>query len=167
MSYLVRRVQINNWMDGNNFLPVNKVKADGITIDLKSKANAMSFWEIESLDDLNKISIALLTTRNELSDFFVVAIPKDSLQGKIEMVNNGGGGTAYKKFKSKHYDLVDIDLEKVIILIELILNSFKMGQIYDFTYEEHAKLLKELIDSGEINLSELQPKIKTYLKEYF
>ncbi len=82
------------------------------------------------------------------------------------MVNNGGGGTAYKKFKSKHFDLIDVDLEKIIILIELILNAMKAGQIYDFTYEEHMELLNQLIDSGDININELQPKIKVYLKEY-
>lgn len=167
MSFLVRMIQLNNWIDDNgSILPIDDVKADGITKDLKSDDNTMSLWEINSLDELREVAASLLTSRDSVHDLFIVAIPKDKLVGKIKFENNNCAETAYKKFKDRHYDLLDMNLGKIRILSELILESLKDdSNIYDFVFLDNKDFLNQLIASGEIVEEELKKKVKKALKE--
>ena len=82
MSYFVHKITVSNWttIDDNEITDeeFELLKADGITNDLKSNNNEISFWEIDSLseNELNDISISILTGRDEKQDLSIVAIPK-------------------------------------------------------------------------------------------
>ncbi len=166
MSFLVRMIQLNNWMDeSGTILPIDSVKADGITKDLKSDDNTMSFWEINSLNELHDVAAALLTSRDSVHDLFVLAIPKDKLIGKIKFENNNYAETAYKKFKDRHYDLLDMNLSKIKILCEIMLESLKdESNTYDFIFLDNKDFLNQLISSGEIIEEELKKKVKKALQ---
>lgn len=165
MSFLVHKIQICNWMKDDNVLPVSQVKADGITLDLKSGNNSISFWEIDSLEELHDIALSIFTGRDELADFYVLAIPKNSLDGKIEIENNDYGETAYNKYRSRHYDLLNMDLSKLSILTEIMVEALKSDKnVFDFIYVDNREDLKNLILTGEMDLTKIKSRAKKDLK---
>lgn len=165
MNYLARMIEISNWCDeeGSLILPenVNSIKADGITKDLKSDNNTISLWEINSLDELKEIAISLLTSKSKPQDLFVVAIPKNTIEEYLEIENNNAAETAFKKFKNRHYDLLNMTLEKLKILASIILSALQNeNNIYDFTFINRKDAIKELINNGDIIFDELKGALK-------
>ena len=170
MSYLVRMIEIANWSndDGSLITPDNFrfVKADGITKDLKTGNNMLSLWEIHSLDELKEMAISLLTSKSSPQDLFIIAIPKEGVEKLLELENNNDAETAFKKFQNRHYDLLNMDLEKLQILSKLILEALQdESRLYDFIYIESKNLIKQLIDAGEIDVNKLKGKIQKDLKD--
>ena len=165
MNYLVRMIEISNWCDneGEIILPenVNSVSSDGITRDLKSDGNTISLWEIKSLEELKEVAVSLLTSKNQPQNLFIVAIPKGSVEECLELENNNAAETAFKKFKNRHYDLLDMNLEKLKTFAEIILRAMQNeNNVYDFIYINGKDFIKELINSGEIVFDELKGKLK-------
>ena len=165
MSYLVRMIEVGNWSDedGNIYLPdnFNKVHSDGITKDLKSDDDTISLWEINDLSEFSEIAISLLTSKSSPQDLFIVAIPKSDLEQNFELENNNDAETAYKKYKSKHYDLLHMNYERLGTLSKIILTALQNDDnIHDFIYTHCKEDIKKLIDSGDIELEELKGKLK-------
>ena len=165
MEYLVRMIEIGNWSDTDgNVLAPNKYKnvhADGITKDLKSDGDTISLWEIDDLNELNDVAISLLTSRNSPQNLYVVAIPKKVISEKLELENNNNAETAYKKFESKHYDLLEMNLEKLEALSELILSQLQdVNNTYDLVFSQEKERIKQLITSGEIDLDKLKGRLR-------
>lgn len=162
MSYLAHKIQICNWMKGNEIVSLDEVKGDGITNDLKTIGNTISFWEIDELTDLQDVAVSIFTGRDELLDFYVVAIDKDEFEGKIAFKKtDNSDNTAFIKFKDKHYDLIGMDFSKLGLLAQMILDALQCDDnVFDFTYIDSKDYLKQLIDNGKLNKAELKKRVK-------
>ena len=165
MSYLVRRITASFWPDGQNSVldNIDKLNADAITNDLSTKGNMLSLWEIEDLHQMEDVALAIATTRNEKKDFLIVAIPKDDIQADLEIEKDDLGDTAYTKYKSCHYDLLNMNLFDLKIFAMKVIDTLKNHSFtYDFIFNENTPKLRELYKLGELDEAFLKQKSNLY-----
>ena len=172
MSYFVHKITVSNWttIDDNEITDeeFELLKADGITNDLKSNNNEISFWEIDSLseNELNDISISILTGRDEKQDLSIVAIPKADLDEHFR-IKKSLGSTCYLKYADKHYDLIDMNYKKLGVLARIIIRTQQnKDMVFDFIYAQQQRHIMELISNEDIVLDSNKGKLKKDYKEY-
>lgn len=170
MSYLVHKITSSLWADqSEDIISIENYKelsADGVTQDLKSSNNAISFWEIDDLSELNDVSISILTGRNELKDLSVVAIPKSTILEHFDIEQNEGD-TLYLKYKNKHYDLINMNYDKLGSLIKLIIIAIlDDATFYDLIYKQQENYIMQLIDKNQIILTPNMKKLRGCYSEY-
>lgn len=165
MSYLVRRITVSYWPDGENCIleNIDNLSADAITNDLKTTDNKLSLWEIENLNQLEDVALAIATTRNEKKDFLIVAINKEDIELDFDLEKDNLGDTAYTKYKESHYDLMQLTLFNLKKFAKKIVDTLKKQQFtYNFIFYENKSKLVALYTSGALDESTLKKKDKLY-----
>lgn len=170
MSFLVHKITSSLWADqSKDIISIEHYKelsADGVTQDLKSSNNAISFWEIEDLSELNDISISILTGRDEVKDLTVVAIPKSTIVEHFE-IEQSEGDTLYLKYKNKHYDLINMNYEKLGSLIKLIIDAIsEENTYYDMIFNQEGEYIWQLVESKKIQIDNPKSKLLKKLTQY-
>ena len=163
MSYLVRKIKPSLWPDWEHTRINNifELSADTITNDLKTTDNTLSLWEIESLDEMKDIAVAMATTRDEIQDFLIIAIPKNSIEKIIKIENNDLGQTAFFKYKNNHYDMVAMTFYEINEFASLICETLKdKTQTYNFIFHDDLQYIKEIYNAGLLDKEYINNKKK-------
>ena len=162
MAYLVRKINVSNWPDGENtpFSSVDDVQADAITNDLKTDKNEISWWKIEDLSEMELAGASFVSTlqKKQSGVLRFVAIPFEETEASLQIVNTPEHGrTAVKSMKSSHYDIQSLNYGNLAKLIELVARSTSDKEcrfIKTLLVKDAIKKLKELKiqDALDMNL---------------
>lgn len=77
MTYLVRKITRIKW-DVAEGLAKSEIPADAISVDLRTKSNALSFWQCasESSDDIAEVALALAAAGGNIGPMDLVWLPR-------------------------------------------------------------------------------------------
>ena len=76
MQLLVRKINRAKW-DQNNICEGESPSGDAITIDLRTKNNTLSIWEINSEDEIEDAVLALTVAGDTLNTIDIVIFNAD------------------------------------------------------------------------------------------
>ena len=110
-----------------NSIDVNNIPSDILTQEFKTTNNTLSFWQCETLEKIQDTfkAILLSATSGKVSQFII--LEKAVLLNKgIDVDEESLGTTGYKGFGNLHVDLINLDYEKIGILLECIANISKL-----------------------------------------
>jgi hypothetical protein len=155
MKFYARVINlITDWDMGKS--NVNNLNFDVIN-DLKSNNNTLSFWLLNSLDDLYQMALAYLFSLRQLKNFSIIAIPENTFN-EISIPNKTPDNTTtlYLKCKQNHCDLESLTVKDVVPVIKCIHNALKHAEnhdafYYDFQFNDEVAKIKEIIDKGEVD----------------
>lgn len=173
MAYLVRMLERQKWEKlKESKEDIFTTPADTITSELRTKSNTLSLWLIKSLDELSGAVLALAVGRNRITRLDILLLDEDDFEKKgLSIVNSPDSGLSpYTGYNQFHYDLTDMDYEKLGLFSEIIIEKvddgskcirFDKAKIGELLYEGYKKqffYVEELDKSLQVELSKLIQK---------
>ena len=106
MSKLVRKINRNNWPEKLD--DISAIGADAITQCLKTKANAMSVFQIPSEDQIDEVFLALASNAEHLETTDLVAMDKGHISGLGMSLIQTAGITPIDNLQKIHCDITEL-----------------------------------------------------------
>jgi hypothetical protein len=173
MGLLVRMLEKQKW-EKVNLIELGHIKtpADTITSDLKTASNTLSLWLVENMKDIPKGVLALAVSRNKITRLDVMIFEDHELTEKGLLFKNTpeNGHCPIEVFNDNHFDLTEMDYEKIGKFSELIISKlddkekcirFDKNQINEILYDgfmRGAFLLEALHESLQTDLRKVISK---------
>ena len=140
MSYLVRKISRGKWPE--KCCKIEELKSDAIA-DLRSTKNTLSFWLIETLEELDNAILAISTgeKKSDIETTVVICLEETVLKSKFD-IECSEGDTSIENLKSTHRDLANLTYKSLGDLATLILESLENEAICKrYSKSEVAKVL--------------------------
>lgn len=164
MGYLVRMLERQKWENCSNVNDGHlNTPADTITADLKTRSNTLSLWSIDKLEDLSEAVLALAVGRNKITRLDVMILEETTLQAAgLEVKNTPENGhTPVTGFEKSHYDIVELNFEKLGELSKVIIDNIQdTSKCIRFSKGRVSEVLHEGYRENKFNLSNVDPKLE-------
>ncbi len=171
MAYLVRKININQWPDGENsfFVSKEELNADAVTSDLRTTNNTLSWWRIDDETELESAGISIVSKLNsKQNNIRIIALSFEELEANFCLKNTPNqGDTAVKEFKQRHYDMCNMNyglLGKISYFIAKETSQTKKNMILKINVKAAIAKIKELVEKGKADKEMLGDYIKEQLK---
>ncbi|VFZ87185.1 hypothetical protein [Klebsiella variicola] len=165
MSYLLRKINISKW-EPNFVLQPPNYTADAITGCTKTKDNTLSVWhsDVNSYSHMEGerlvVAVALAMPAPDTIDLIWLE-EKFFIDNGVSLVNTPGD-SKYEKMNDKHKDLSSIDLQKLGVVGQHIVEQYnkdKVNLYKRFMRSELIALVKKWIQlDKDINVDILNEK---------
>jgi hypothetical protein len=143
MSWLVHKISRAKW---EATIGRNKISADAVTGDLRTKNNELSLWKIASLEraELEKVATALAASGQRVDTIDVAWITVKELRRRKIRLQDSPGITAAVAYKNLHVDakeLAIVYLMQVNVLrCRYARSTFKSLSFFGGAGERHSRL---------------------------
>lgn len=165
MEVYLRKISRKKWPeDGVDFTNNNLIPADPITRDMNAAENTFSLWCFSD-SDINTAAITIALSGPRIDDIDITYLLKEEIESDGLVLKTTNGRTDYQKYKVNHYDIVNMNYESLGKVAMMIINSINNKRVLKFRKKKMMKMIKELIDSGEINKGDLKPEILDQLEK--
>lgn len=163
---LVRMVSKFSRWDGST--PVNRQNAsiwgDAVT-DLKTTKNCLSTWLANTDEDINDAIVALALSRDKVQKMFYMILDETKLTNmEIENVVSLGEGPGLDKeiLKTKHRDLVELDVDHLVKLSEYMISLANSPEVEKWTKteDEIKTLLEQYRSANKIKVSKMRKQLR-------
>jgi hypothetical protein len=162
MPKLIRKITRAKWQIStlNTDLPHSSdgVRAEAINACIKTEKDTLSVWYAEDDVSLKNSLTALFCTMDKPDRIDVITFDTKQIKGKIPIAVTDGK-THATGFKSLHRDLIELNLNRLIVITETILSALKTEK--EFTRYNRTKVIDHVvaeIKEGNVQLSELPEK---------
>jgi hypothetical protein len=163
MSLLARKINRGRWIR-KPYLPETAIRADSVT-DLKTTNDELSLWRCEGNDDVDQVFLALATGSHVTSfdTMDVVLLPEAELTNAGVLIVSVAGDTAVEELKSRHVNLVRLDLERLGALAETLTEFVKRNEVQRRTKGQISRLLQSALSAGRLQAEELSEELRAKL----
>lgn len=163
MSLLVRKISRAKWPTDFENSNLHNLRADALA-DLKTTNDGLSFWEIDSVSDVEKAILAL-ATGSRVDDIVTVNVVyfefKDFTNKNLSVVNDEeGGDTAITSLKRKHHNLINLDFKSLSTVAEMVVDALKCENTVRMTGSTVKKRLESANLNHEVDLDYLSDKMR-------
>lgn len=155
MSVLMKKIERAKWLQ-KEILAGEPVSADAITINLRSKDNKISFWEMEKGEDIEDVLLAVITNCDRVTASDIVIIDKEVIRKEGLTIEYEEGITKVDDMKDKHRNVYDMDYNKLGILAKLIVEEFKKNEVKRYTRKQIIGIIKNALNMERINIADLK-----------
>ncbi|MFO1433985.1 MAG: hypothetical protein U1F76_28490 [Candidatus Competibacteraceae bacterium] len=166
MPYLVRKVTRAKW-DRRDGLAEDEIPADAVTADLRTTNNTLSFWRCAALadDEIYKTVLALATAAERLDRMDIVWVEEDIFRAHSVSLNPSEGRTPVVSLRSKHVDVVKLDLGRLSKVATLLSQALAQGQHRRFTKREVVEIIVAAVHQNLVSVDELEPKVRNEIEK--
>lgn len=166
MSLLVRKIDRAKW-EQTDIRNGADVSADAITGDLRTTANTLTVWEIESLDDLEEAVLAIVSAGTHLESIDVVAIRADALVASVAELEYPAGQefTPVDDLNRTHRNLAHLSYLKLGTVARSVVDVLGQDGVRRYTEGNLKGILKAAISKGRLNPDRLSEFIKRKLEK--
>jgi hypothetical protein len=160
MDHLARKVARAKWTSKPGMDP-DDIRADAITIDLKTEGDTLSTWECDAdPNDLEQAVLALAAAGTTIDTMDIVIIRKDELEALGLEMERTAGRTAATSLQARHLDLVNIEMHRLCKLATLVANQVRSStSCYRFKRSRVKAILTAALTAGQLDTSLLHQKI--------
>lgn len=143
MAYWVRKVTRSKWPE--EVLPVESMPADVISSELRTQKNTLSFWRIETLDELEKAALALSVSSKSTSieTIDMVYISEEEITNSQIAVECSPGDTVIPDLAGLHRDLCALNYRTLGVVSSIINHNMKQNHAKRFTKKQVKEFLKK------------------------
>lgn len=157
MGFLVRKIKVTSWPDGENILfnSINELNAD-VFSDISTKNNELSWWYIESIEELPLIAAILISTfkNKEKSLKFVCIDINEFNKNNIIYINTPDNGiTVLTKFKCRHYDAKNLTYFTLGKISKMIALQTSKGKVEKIKWDKAMDIIKKNVAESNIDVS--------------
>lgn len=154
MSFLVRKITRPKWPTDSN-TSTSDVLADAITVDLKTTANTLSTWEIESKEAIDEAVLALAANQKNIERIDVISIERQQVEAAGLMVVDKKGDTVVEDLIDTHKDISELTYAKLGVVSQLILKSLPDSHIR-YNRARLLSILRAAVEAGRLNIEDLK-----------
>lgn len=157
--FLVRKIARAKW-DSKEF-PVEKIQADAITVDLRTRKNTLSFWKSPVADEnsINDVALAMAATAIKLDPIDLVWFPYKNLREELEWKDTPGK-TPFEEMVTQHIDACQLDYKALGEIAHCIAAAIKKQQRKRLAPRAIANLLASAVRGERIRLDQLNERVR-------
>lgn len=160
MSLFVRKIEKAKWPEAG-FLEKREIPADAITIDLKTKSNRLSVWEIESEKSIEDVVLAIVSAMDTIESIDIIVLDAGFLRDKgIECVQVDGK-TPFEAQNKNNKELASLTYRTLGIIASHIADGvadkakrYTEGRLKEMLREATLELGKFPLESLSLRLKE-------------
>jgi hypothetical protein len=167
LDKLARKFSRAKW-EKPSFIQDDDIPADAVTGCLRIIDNKLSFWECthDSLS-IEEVVLALATgPKYDTPDkMHIVVVDREDLLAEGLCLVNSPGDTAVVELRSRHLDMTELTLVKLVKLARITDRKVKTdANCHLFTRMQVARIIKGAISHRRIKPDELHPKLLAELE---
>ena len=159
MPLLVRKIDKAKWMQ-NSASTSEDVSADAITNCLKTRANALSVWEVPEDSGVPDAVVAMASQFDSLDTIDVVCLCRDDVVNAGLELSSTPGNTALKGFSENHRDVVRLKYRTLGVLTDLIIARITTPAVRRYTKTQLIDLLRDAVTSGRVEITDLHEGVR-------
>lgn len=170
MAFLARRIKkISYWPCDKDSYNMSMISADAITKDLTTSENELSWWRIDSVNEAEQVGLSFISTLKEglSGSLHIVMIPFEEVSNKLNLKNTPEhGDTAIIGIEKTHYDICDLNYEKLGVLGDIVAKSTSHEShmfVATFKIKKLFEKLGQYKQSGKLNVADLGKYAATQL----
>lgn len=164
---LCRKVNRRKW-EGWQDLLADEIPADGVTYDLRTTRNRLSFWKCSdsSKSEIEQIALALAAGQDHLDKIEIAwinsSVPKEAGITVIECPGN----TPIADLRTRHVDLAALDLRRLGKLARCVVDALGQEQHTVLSKVDVAHLLVKAIEDKRVLLASLHKKLQVDVQKF-
>ncbi len=163
---LARKISRAKW-DSKEYLAESEIRADAITGCLRTMDDTLSWWRCSD-DEKNVAEVALALAAGPKIDKFeridVVVLPEAVLANAELASESTEGETAVKDLRSRHVDLVRLDVERLAKVARILAPRIRSGdKVVRFTKAQIITLVTTAIHDKRLEEKNLNKKLRKQL----
>lgn len=135
--------------------------------DLRTQGNTLSVWYSEDGSDLNDILVALALNRTRIEKLCYVILDEtyiSNLNIHLNKIPGSAPGINNQQILDKHRDLTEIDYWRLGLIAEHIYKRVQEDQKRVVTKSQLESLIRDYINNGIVDTSQLTASIKESLR---
>lgn len=162
MSLLARIISRAKWPATiNDGINLDELPADAITGCLRTSSNTLSTWEIESLDSIDDVALAMISSAQKLEGGLqIITIDKEKALGYGFTLDHTDGNTPVTDLKKTHYDVSNLNYDSIGSFAMLVVEELRNNHIYSFNSTKLKQLLKKAIQDERLNIDDLKDGVR-------
>jgi len=157
MGFLVRKIKVTSWPDGENtlFKSLSELNADAIS-DIRTNNNELSWWYMESIEELPLIAAILISTfKNKEKCLRFICIEENEFKKNSISYENTPehGNTILTRYKERHYDTTNMTYFTLGQISEMIVLKTSNGNVKKVKWDQAITIIKSNINETNIDVS--------------
>ena len=165
MNMLAMKISRAKW-ERRDYLAENELRADAIT-SLRTSDDRLSWWRCDDdEEDVAQVALALAVGPNKGSfeKIDVVVLPEAILADAGLVSESTQGETAVKDLRSRHVDLVKLDVERLAKVVRILDPRIRLGDtVVPFTKARLITLVATAIRDERLSANDLNVKLREKL----
>lgn len=165
MTYLAHKISRAKWAH-LDFMKVDDIGADALTVCLRTRENQLSFWRCDSTNDsdVEEVVLALAGGMDRLDTIDIVLIPNESFDHSVYQIEPSPGKTAVKDLRNLHVDIIELTAKKLCRLIPVFAANVRNDSTYFRIKRSKVRdMLNQALKEDRIDLDTLSFEIYKYL----
>lgn len=158
MPILVRRINRSKW-EAFDFTTDDNAPADAITNCLKTFNNELSIWQIDSLDELEKAILCLVTgsKQENLGTIHIIYFDSSKIDDYNLTTSKSDGDTVISEYKNSHLDIGSLNYNSLGYVKNLIIECLRAGNCQTITRSQLRKIISRAIEEKILDKNLLHP----------
>jgi len=164
MCLLVRKISRAKWESAAKGA---EISADAITGCLRTSDNNLSVWRIEDDSAVEDAILAIVSNSQHPDTIYVALLHEREVLASGFQLDAKLGATPVERLRDTHCDICGLTYGSLGLIAGLIVNSIQQNEVKRFNRKSILDLLKNAIDAGDVQMEELQERMKLELKKTF
>lgn len=163
--FLARMIARQKWRLKDGFA-LDEIPADAITADLRTKGNALSFWQCGQATDLevSDVVLAIAAGRDRIQKLDIVWILTDELESDGQRIRLKRGRTPVAGLSKRHVDVCRLDYRRLGRIGARVATAISQEQWRRFRQGQIVDLLATAVRDGRLSEGDLTEKVRTKLR---
>lgn len=161
---LARKISRAKWHPKEYFQP-DEIGADAVTGCLRTSDNSLSWWRCTAeRTDVAQVALALACNMQRFEKIDIVTLPDTELEPVGIGTQGTEGNTPVGELRSRHVNLVHIDLERLGRLAKVLAPRIRSGTcVFMFTKEELKALVRDAVSANRVLPQDLHETLRQQL----
>ena len=158
--FLARKITRAKWSNRRG-LAVAEIPADGITVDLRTQGNKLSFWQCptDAETDLEAAALALAAGRDSLDKLEFIWFTYDDLRNDGLTANSTRGRTPVRDLRDLHVDVEQLDYVRLGTLARKVVAALDADRYCRFSKAGVKRLIVNALDQDRIDLDAISTNL--------
>ena len=157
--FLARKITMAKWYSQNGLEP-DEISADAVTADLRTRDNALSFWQCDGTDnEVEEVALAIAAAGNRVDKLDIVWISKEELQAEGQHWLESEGRTPVTNMVERHLDVCRLDYVRLGKIARCIANAIREDRYKRLTKKNVLRLLVSAAKQRRVDMNCLGEKV--------
>ena len=159
--FLARKISRAKWGPKKGLLK-DEIPADAITGDMRTKDNALSFWECgEGIEtEVEEVALVLAAASERIDKIDIVWLSDDELRADGQTLENTKGRTPVKDLIERHVDVSRLDYGRLGKVASRVVAAIEQKHYRRLAKDRVKDLLAVAVKENRIELADLEKRVR-------
>ena len=164
--FLARKITRAKWSN-NTQLSAAEIPADAVTADLRTRENALSFWQCGdgTLIEVEDAALAIAAAGDRIDRLDLIWLADEELQNDGQTFRNTPGRTPVPELSKLHVDVHRLDYVRLGKVAHRVAGAIEGGRYTRLTKARVTKLLTEAVKQARVDPTGLSDNIRADVAE--